>query len=182
MYYNNADAAFHQSCTHLGKTLWRCISHGNDNLLLTFLLIQNYCCPCRLHSSGCRNHLRGNSSPAFTISPCLQTAGSPFLVPTGHQLVSNVTSFALFASHEAEKRDLLLLSLLFLFVVLENDWLVLFSLALAKLVAPNGWIDNTMTTGAGGLMELVSHRYGVLLWKNACATACHFDISGHKAT
>jgi len=41
--------------------------------------------------------------------------------------------------------------------------LVLFSLALAKLVAPNGWIDNTMTTGAGGLMELVSQRYGVLL-------------------
>ena len=31
-------------------------------------------------------------------------------------------------------------------------------LALARLVAPNGWIDNTMTTGAGGLMELVSQR------------------------
>lgn len=34
--------------------------------------------------------------------------------------------------------------------------LFMISLALAKLVAPNGWIDNTMTTGSGGLMELVS--------------------------
>lgn len=39
MYYNNADAAFHQSCTHLGKRLWKHIFHGNDKLLLTFLLI-----------------------------------------------------------------------------------------------------------------------------------------------
>jgi len=33
------------------------------------------------------------------------------------------------------------------------------SLAVAKLLAPGGWIDITMTTGAGGLMEIVRRKW-----------------------
>ncbi|XP_029207338.2 polyunsaturated fatty acid 5-lipoxygenase-like [Acropora millepora] len=91
MYYNNADAAFHQSCTHLG---------------FTHLVAETIC------------------------------------VGTHRQLSPSHPVFRLLAPH-------------FLYLLAIN------SLALAKLVAPNGWIDNTMTTGAGGLMELVSHSWQI---------------------
>lgn len=89
MYYNNADAAFHQSCTHLG---------------FTHLVAETVC------------------------------------VGTHRQLSPSHPVFRLLAPH-------------FLYLLAIN------SLALARLVAPNGWIDNTMTTGAGGLMELVSQTW-----------------------
>ena len=31
----------------------------------------------------------------------------------------------------------------------------LFRLALNKLISPNGWIDNTMTCGANGILEII---------------------------
>lgn len=89
MYYNNADAAFHQSCTHLG---------------FTHLVAETIC------------------------------------VGTHRQLAPSHPVFRFLAPH-------------FLYLLAIN------SLALARLVAPNGWIDNTMTTGAGGLFELVAKTW-----------------------
>ncbi|XP_048579793.1 polyunsaturated fatty acid 5-lipoxygenase isoform X2 [Nematostella vectensis] len=84
MYYNNADAAFHQSCTHLG---------------FTHLVAETIC------------------------------------VGTHRQVSPSHPVFRLLAPH-------------FLYLLAIN------SLALARLVSPNGWIDICMQTGAEGLMGL----------------------------
>lgn len=171
MYYNNADAAFHQSCTHLGKrfgnlsflnalglspihqsknvsTFSSCWIkplcdfnekkailnlHGRNSLLVNYSSIRCICLEmtlypdymwilallkirpvclrnkhfkakvnsdrilwlnfkCRLHPFGSWNNLRGNSSSAVTISPCVQATCPSFSLSLGHQLVSTASN------------------------------------------------------------------------------------------
>jgi hypothetical protein len=38
-----------------------------------------------------------------------------------------------------------------------------FRLALNKLIAPNGWIDNTMTCRADGIVQILQKRYTIII-------------------